>query len=51
MTGRICNVLLFRYLNNCIAAFTSLPLHSIDRLSLGNRLRGIGGSSGQAKVG
>jgi arsenate reductase len=32
----------FRYLKNRIAAFTSLPLHSIDRLSLGTRLRDIG---------
>ncbi len=45
----------FRFLKNRIAAFTSLPLHSIDRLSLGTRLRDIGrmagGSSGQAKAG
>ncbi|MEH2498492.1 arsenate reductase [Bradyrhizobium sp. AZCC 1678] len=32
----------FRYLKNRIAAFTSLPLVSIDRLSLGTRLRDIG---------
>jgi protein-tyrosine-phosphatase len=32
----------FRYLKNRIAAFTSLPLASIDRLSLGTRLRDIG---------
>ena len=32
----------FRYLKNRIAAFTSLPLESIDRLSLGTRLRDIG---------
>jgi hypothetical protein len=32
----------FRYLKNRIAAFTSLPLQSIDRLSLGTRLRDIG---------
>ena len=32
----------FRYLKNRIAAFTSLPLSSIDRLSLGTRLRDIG---------
>src|SRR5436305_5635606 len=31
-----------RYLKNRIAAFTSLPLESIDRLSLGTRLRDIG---------
>ncbi len=38
-----------RYLKNRIAAFTSLPLHSIDKLSLGTRLRDIGrlqGSTG-----
>jgi arsenate reductase (thioredoxin) len=32
----------FRYLKNRIAAFTSLPLDSIDRLSLGTKLRDIG---------
>jgi arsenate reductase len=31
-----------RYLKNRIAIFTSLPLRSIDRLSLGTRLRDIG---------
>ena len=36
----------FRYLKNRIAAFTSLPLASIDRLSLGTRLRDIGRSEG-----
>ena len=36
----------FRYLKNRIAAFTSLPLASIDRLSLGTRLRDIGRSAG-----
>jgi protein-tyrosine-phosphatase len=44
----------FRYLKNRIAAFTSLPLESIDRLSLGTRLRDIGrlqgGTSGQEKA-
>jgi arsenate reductase len=35
-----------RYLKNRIAAFTSLPLESIDRLSLGTRLRDIGRSEG-----
>jgi arsenate reductase len=35
-----------RYLRNRIAAFTSLPLESIDRLSLGTKLRGIGRSEG-----
>jgi arsenate reductase len=32
----------FSYLRNRIAAFTSLPMASIDRLSLGTRLRDIG---------
>ena len=32
----------FRYLKNRITAFTSLPLASIDRMSLGTRLRDIG---------
>ena len=45
----------FRYLKNRIGAFTSLPLKSIDRLSLGAKLREIGRSagatSGQEKAG
>jgi arsenate reductase (thioredoxin) len=45
----------FRYLKNRIAAFTSLPLHSIDKLSLGTRLRDIGrgegSTTGQDKAG
>jgi arsenate reductase len=45
----------FRYLKNRIAAFTSLPLQSIDRLSLGTKLRDIGrtagATSGQQKAG
>jgi len=36
----------FRLLRNRIAAFTSLPLASIDRLSLGARLREIGRGEG-----
>jgi arsenate reductase len=44
----------FRYLKNRIAIFTSLPLQSIDRLSLGTKLRGIGrgegATSGQEKA-
>lgn len=36
----------FRYLKNRIARFTSLPLTSIDTLSLGTRLRDIGRSEG-----
>jgi arsenate reductase len=36
----------FRYLKNRIAIFTSLPLRSIDKLSLGTRLRDIGRGKG-----
>jgi arsenate reductase len=36
----------FRYLKNRIGAFTSLPLRSIDRLSLGTKLREIGRIAG-----
>ncbi len=32
----------FRYLKNRISIFMSLPLRSIDRLSLGTKLREIG---------
>jgi protein-tyrosine-phosphatase len=32
----------YRLLNNRISAFVNLPLHSIDRLSLSNRLKEIG---------
>ena len=39
-------VVAFRYLKNRIAAFASLPLSSIDRLSLATRLRDIGQSDG-----
>jgi arsenate reductase (thioredoxin) len=39
----------FRYLKNRIAAFTSLPINSIDRLSLGTRLREIGRSEGATR--
>jgi arsenate reductase (thioredoxin) len=34
------------YMNNRIAAFTGLPLRSIDKLSLGARLRDIGRGEG-----
>ena len=44
----------FRYLKQSHCAFTSLPLHSIDRLSLGTKLRDIGriagSTSGQEKA-
>jgi arsenate reductase (thioredoxin) len=45
----------FRYLKNRIGTFSSLPLRSIDRLTLGAKLREIGRSegatSGQEKAG
>jgi arsenate reductase len=45
----------FRYLKNRISAFASLPLSSIDKLSLGTRLREIGrmdgSTSAQGRVG
>jgi arsenate reductase (thioredoxin) len=40
----------FRYLRNRIAAFTSLPLQSIDRLSLGTKLRDIGRGEGATRL-
>jgi arsenate reductase len=44
-----------RHLKNRISIFTGLPLHSIDKLSLGTRLREIGrtegSSSGRDKAG
>jgi len=36
----------FRFLRNRVVAFTSLPLSSIDRLSLGTKLREIGRGDG-----
>ncbi len=45
----------FRYLKNRLAAFASLPLSEIDKLSLGTQLREIGrldgSTSGQEKAG
>ena len=38
----------FRYLKNRISIFTSLPLRSIDKLSLGTRLREIGRMDGSS---
>jgi arsenate reductase len=35
-----------RYMKNRIAIFTSLPLNSIDKLSLGTKLRDIGRAEG-----
>jgi arsenate reductase (thioredoxin) len=46
ITKEAAFVAAFRYLRNRIAAFTSLPLESIDRLSLGTKLRDIGRSEG-----
>jgi protein-tyrosine-phosphatase len=40
----------FRYLRNRIAAFTSLPLESIDRLALGTKLRDIGRGEGATSL-
>jgi len=37
----------FRYLKNRIGTFTNLPLHSIDKLSLGTKLREIGRLDGR----
>ncbi len=35
-----------RFMRNRIAAFTSLPLETIDRMALGSKLRGIGAMDG-----
>lgn len=40
----------FRFMKNRIAVFTSLPIESIDALSLGTRLREIGGLEGSTKT-
>jgi arsenate reductase len=40
----------FRYLKNRIGAFTSLPLRSIDKLSLDTRLRDIGRGEGASTL-
>jgi arsenate reductase len=39
----------FRYLKNRIEVFVSLPLRSIDKLSLGTKLREIGRSEGASR--
>ncbi|UFW44251.1 MULTISPECIES: arsenate reductase ArsC [unclassified Bradyrhizobium] len=39
----------FRYLKNRIGTFVNLPLRSIDKLSLGTKLREIGRSDGAAR--
>ncbi len=44
----------FRYLRNRIGAFVNLPIKSVDKLSLGAKLRDIGrmdGATGKAKEG
>lgn len=41
----------FRFLKNRLNAFTSLPLASIDKLSLGTRLREIGRQEGSTSGG
>jgi arsenate reductase len=39
----------FRFLKNRIAAFVALPIGSLDRLSLGNRLKDIGRMDGATR--
>jgi arsenate reductase len=39
-------VLAFRYLRNRISQFTALPIESLDKMSLTNRLREIGALEG-----
>lgn len=46
ITKEAAFVAALRHLRNRIAIFTSLPLRSIDRLSLGTRLRDIGRGEG-----
>jgi arsenate reductase len=46
ITKEAAFVAALRYLKNRITIFTSLPLGSIDRLSLGTRLRDIGRAEG-----
>lgn len=41
----------FRYMHNRIAAFTALPMKSLDSLSLQNRLRDIGRLEGASNSG
>jgi len=40
----------FRYLKNRISVFTSLPIRSLDRLTLNARLREIGGLEGATTI-
>jgi protein-tyrosine-phosphatase len=50
ITKEAAFVAAFRYLRNRIAAFTSLPLESIDRLALGTKLRDIGRGEGATSL-
>ena len=40
----------YRLLNQRIGIFVSLPIHSLDQLSLGTRLREIGEMEGATRV-
>jgi arsenate reductase len=40
----------FRYLKNRISIFASLPIRSLDRMSLGAKLREIGSLDGATKA-
>ena len=40
----------FRFMRNRIAAFVALPLASLDRLSMANRLRDIGQMDGATRA-
>ena len=39
-----------RFMRNRIAAFTSLPLETIDNMALGSKLRGIGAMDGSTNA-
>jgi arsenate reductase len=41
----------FRYLKNRIAVFIALPIRSLEKLSLGNRLKEIGRMEGTSRGG
>jgi arsenate reductase len=41
----------FRYLKNRIAVFIALPIRSLEKLSLGNRLKEIGRMEGASRGG
>jgi arsenate reductase len=42
--------LAFRYLRNRISQFTALPIESLDKMSLTNRLREIGALEGATQL-